>query len=106
MNINEATLFPELEHQLIYLQHRKLPDPGAVESYERFEENVSVGSSENTERENISVVNEEPHPDVDNIVNRHLSEYPEMADAVIASVKDTISAIDWWKKESAISEVP
>ena len=54
---------------------------------------------------NISVVNEEPHPDVDNIVNRHLSEYPEMADAVIASVKDTISAIDWWKKESAISRI-
>lgn len=105
LNINEATLFPELEHQLIYLQHRKLPDPGAVESYERFEENVSVGSSENTERENISVENEEPHPDVDNIVNRHLSEYPEMADAVIASVKDTISAIDWWKKESAISRI-
>ena len=46
-----------------------------------------------------------PHPDVDNIVNRHLSEHPEMADAVIASVKDTISAIDWWKKESAISRI-
>ena len=105
LNINEATLFPELEHQLTYLQHRKLPEPGAVELYERFEENVSVGSSEKTERENISIVNEEPHPDVDNIVNRHLSEYPEMADAVIASVKDTISAIDWWKKESAISRI-
>ena len=53
----------------------------------------------------ISISNEEPHPDVNNIVNKYLSEYPEMADAVISSVKETISAIDWWKKDSAISRI-
>ena len=105
LNINEATLFPELEHQLTYLQHRKLPEPGAVELYERFEENVAVASSENMTGTIISTSNEEPHPDVNNIVNKYLSEYPEMADAVISSVKETISAIDWWKKDSAISRI-
>lgn len=105
LNINEATLFPELEHQLTYLQHRKLPEPGAVEAYERFEEDVSADSSENTTYVDISIANEEPHPDVDNIVNRLLSEHPEMVDAVISSVKENMSAIDWWKKESAISRI-
>lgn len=105
LNINEATLFPELEHQLTYLQHRKLPAPGVVETYERFEENVSVGLSENTTYVNISIANEEPHPDVDNIVNRYLGEYPKIADAVISAVNETISSIDWWKKESAISRI-
>lgn len=105
LNINEATLFPELEHQLTYLQHRKLQVPGTVELYERFEENVSVDSSENTACVDISMTNEEPRPDVDNIVKRHLSDHPEMVDAIAASVKETISAIDWWKKESVKSRI-
>ena len=100
LNINEATLFPELEHQLIYLQHRKLPEPGSVELYEKFEEHAPIDSSENT-----GYANKEPHPDVDNIVNSHLSNYPDMIADVIASIKENISVIDWWQKSSVISRI-
>ena len=105
LNINEATLFPELEHQLTYLQHRKLPEPGAVEWYEKFEENIPVSPIENTTYTTENNAIEEPHPDVDNIINSRLSEYPDMIVDVIASVKENISVIDWWQKSSVISRI-
>ena len=105
LNINEATLFPELEHQLTYLQHRKLPEPGAIEWYEKFEENISVSPIENTTYATENIAIEEPHPNVDNIINSRLSEYPDMIADVIASVKENISVIDWWQKSSVISRI-
>lgn len=85
---------------MIYLQHRKLPEPGSVELYEKFEEHAPIDSSENT-----GYANKEPHPDVDNIVNSHLSNYPDMIADVIASIKENISVIDWWQKSSVISRI-
>lgn len=105
LNINEATLFPELEHQLTYLQHRKLPEPGQVEIYERFEENEFIGLYEKTAEPDRDTEEEEPHPDVESIVKRYLSAYPEIANTVIDSVKENIAIIDWWQKDSVISRI-
>ena len=32
-NINEATMFPELEHQMVYIQRKNIPVPGSVPEF-------------------------------------------------------------------------
>ena len=106
LNINEATLFPELEHQLTYLQNRKLPEPGQVEIYEKFENDMPTGLDEKcVELLRGNPEKAEPTPDTDGIVNKYLPESPELATAVITAVKDNMSIIDWWQKDSVISRI-
>lgn len=101
LNINEATLFPELEHQLIYLQNRKLPEPGQVELYSKF--NGSFDESISTT--GASIGRKEPHPDVRKIVSDSIASYPDLIDPVIRTVTEKISIIDWWLKSSVISSI-
>lgn len=42
LNINEATLFPELEHQLTYLQSKKAYTSFSAEPYEQYIRSTAV----------------------------------------------------------------
>ena len=104
LNINEATLFPELEHQLVYLQNRKRPVSGRTEIYEDFLEKLRE------DQNNDSIIDEpvpnmEPHPNIQQIVDKYLSETPDLARRVVDILKTGTSEIDWWKKESAVSRM-
>ena len=103
LNINEATLFPELEHQLVYLQNRKLPNPGQVEMYEDFSGKTTQFSENSIEEANAPHL--EPHPDVQSIVKKYLSEDPDLAKKVTHILEEGTSEIDWWLKDSAVSRI-
>ena len=52
-NINEATMFPELEHQMVYLQQKKLSSHSGVPEFEAFTSTSGIppvpGLTENDE---------------------------------------------------------
>jgi len=107
LNINEATLFPELEHQLTYLQSKKAYTSFSVEPYEQY---VRSQSAVSREQERVlettdSYGDKEPHPNVDKIVSRYLGDKSGTYEDVISIIERTISIIDWWLKESIISQM-
>lgn len=102
ININEATLFPELEHQLIYLQNKQYPIPGIVEDFKRFSEDSDEYQESLSQVKDYSCY---PVPDIEKIVNKHLSNYPTVSVRVKQVLKDGTSVLDWWLKESAVSRM-
>ena len=105
LNINEATLFPELEHQLFYLQNRKLPEPGQVEDYEDFFRDTISYIDANQAMEEIANFKNEPHPDIQHIIDKYLAGNPELANEVIHILQEGLTIIDWWRKESVKSQI-
>ena len=105
LNINEATLFPELEHQLVYLQNRKLPNPGEVEIYEDFSRKTISHTDNSSSTEESVAPHAEPHPDVHFVVNKYLTEVPDLAEKVALILEKGTSEIDWWLKDSTVSRI-
>lgn len=96
-NINEATLFPELEHQMTYVQRKQSRYDGSSPSFEPFVQ----------ERED-GVLQEynEYTPDIEKIV---LDIIPEVEHNVVTKIVDDIRAkisfIDWKSKEQIRSQI-
>ena len=106
LNINEATLFPELEHQLVYLQNKKRPVSGQIEYYEDFSEQLQLREDQKDDSIiDVSVPNTEPHSNIQQIVDKYLSETPDLVKQVVDILKTGTSEIDWWRKESAVSRI-
>lgn len=103
LNINEATLFPELEHQLVYLQNKKHPDPGQVETYEDFLDKVH--SVEPPFVDEVTTPKAEPHPNIQKIVCENLPESSELTQQITRVLETGTSVIDWWKKDSVVSRI-
>lgn len=102
LNINEATLFPELEHQLNYLQNKQLDNPFKIEISETFSE-ILNGSVSTTYMAPSSV--EEPKPNIAQIVKENLSEHLDVSQQVEEVLEKGISEIDWWLKDTAVSRM-
>lgn len=102
INVNEATLFPELEHQLIYLQNKHYPNPGIVEEFKKFSENSDGYQESLSQAKDYSHY---PVPDIEKIVNKYLSNYPTVSVQVKKVLNDGTSELDWWLKESAVSRM-
>lgn len=101
LNINEATLFPELEHQLSYLQNRGVQSNISSIPFEPFVENL-IDVHEVSE--NCSILT--PHPDVAKIVSLYLADNTECRVNVEQMINETISnTTDWWVKDSAVSRI-
>lgn len=101
LNINEATLFPELEHQLQYLQNRKLPEPGKVEIYEKFVPQISEIPKSIPETPTLS----QPQPDIQAIIRKYIPDDSNLSLHIINIIAENISIIDWWMKDSVISRI-
>lgn len=104
LNINEATLFPELEHQLLYLQNRKIPQSGTVEAYEKFVYTERPLTGLDTEGLSETDMHE-PNPDVKKIVNIYFKQTPDVAEAICKVIETDISSVDWWIKDTIISQI-
>lgn len=96
-NVNEATLFPELEHQMLYIQHQARPPIGTVEECVQY---VRTTDTKN------KIQYDKVLPDVHAIV--HLS-LPNVGEDVRTELSKTIIAetqmLDWYKKDSVISSI-
>lgn len=103
LNINEATLFPELEHQLTYLQSRKARAPFSVEPFEKY---VRPQAHDSQEAEDAPPgADQEPRPDIGKIVSHYVNPSSGVYEDVVAGIKASTSMIDWWRKESALSQM-
>jgi len=94
-NVNEATLFPELEHQMRYIQGQLKPSVGTVEEYRQYECRTNTQSPVDFEK---------APPDIDAILAKVLP----MAKAkdvehLKSEIKDATELIDWYHKDSVIS---
>ena len=103
LNINEATLFPEFEHQLVYLQNKKHPDPGQVEDYEVFTSNAQPADAQVVEVP--PALDLAPQPNIQRIVDEYFSSVPELAERISRALEEDTSVIDWWKKDSMVSRI-
>ena len=100
-NVNEATLFPELEHQMHYIQNQEQVPVGTVEEYfeEYFSENTYNYISENR------IPTEIKDSDVKEIIDELLAFTDEKFRNNLAYSITNLMVIDWQLKDSAISRI-
>ena len=101
-NINEATLFPELEHQLSYIKNKKNAKTKASSEFIKFDSNDINQQIIKTEIEiNSSIIKDEGFKDT---VIKDLSEkYHFNMQKIWELVEEWVSIIDWNRQESVIS---
>lgn len=102
LNINEATLFPELEHQLNYLQNKKLSNPYIIDGSATF---ISTFGGSVRASCGTSASLEKPHSDISEIVKMNLAGYPDIMQQVEQVLINGTSELDWWLKDAAISRM-
>lgn len=99
-NINEATLFPELEHQLNYIRFINEEHVQSVSDFSKYDEKVESNNLD------INLVNEE--------LNNHLTKNmgnilcdvvsPEEFEEIKSIIKNSFS-IDWYKRNNELSKM-
>lgn len=100
-NINEGSLFPELEHQMIYIKqiqaNKPRPSAGLFSKVD-----MTNGDTDKPVFPDIEISEDE----IDNIIDRVLKQSINkiMFDECKMAIKDNLS-IDWYKKESVISKI-
>ena len=95
-NVNEATLFPELEHQMHYIQNQEQVPVGTVEEYSENTHSYTSPSRIPIEL-NVS--------DVKTIIDELLTfADEEFRNNLVASITNSM-AIDWQLKDSVISSI-
>lgn len=101
-NINEATLFPELEHQLSYIKNKKNAKTKASSEFIKFDSNDINQQIIKTDIEiNSSIIKDEGFKDT---VIKDLSEkYYFNMQKIWELVEEWVSIIDWNRQESVIS---
>ena len=99
-NINESTLFPELEHQLNYIKNYKSKKCTSVSGFEKY-----VGEPYEKEPVTQGIVkiifsdsDIKPILEKNKIVN-------ELQEALIQTILDITNLIDWYTKDSAKSRL-
>lgn len=97
-NINEASLFPELEHQMSHIKHVGMQNTESVAPFIKFDPYMSkyVSCSGQTEEKK-----NEPM-DICGIVDRHIRS-KEIQNIVCDIIQKYIGFPDWYKKESTVS---
>lgn len=101
LNINEATLFPELEHQLNYIKNVNGEKVQPVSEFVKYEKNhrkdfnvLDEKNYENLNEEIISIIHDQ--------LQKLLS--AEEANDIIEEIQKEF-VIDWYKKDSAKSKI-
>jgi hypothetical protein len=95
-NVNEATLFPELEHQMRYIQSQMNNHAGTVEDYTQY---IRVTNRNSRVYENIN--EQDVRKSIQEILH---AEKEELKQGVVKSIMEN-QELDWQTKESAISKM-
>lgn len=95
-NVNEATLFPELEHQMRYIQTQATVTVGTIEEYSQY---VRKTARLSTASKNLS------KSEVETIVKALLNGLDEKtSDDVVGAIIEQ-QELDWQNKDSVISRI-
>lgn len=96
-NINEATLFPELEHQMGYIQKRGHSLVGAVPQFKPY-----LSSQPATVEKDYN----DAIPNVEKIINQIAPNIPlENKTSLFVRLREITSHVDWKTKEQARSQI-
>lgn len=96
-NINEATMFPELEHQMVYIQGKNIPAPGSVPEFSTY-----TPTAQGTTAPEFN----EFTPDAKRIVDHILSKASKDIKAhVLSDIEEQIKFVDWKIKHSIRSKL-
>lgn len=99
-NINEATLFPELEHQLNYIRCANADFTQSVTEFAKYEDNLIEAES------NIYIDDNELNKYISDVLQEKLSDIVELDD--FKEIKRLIEAnfdADWYKRTSSGSRI-
>lgn len=100
LGINEATLFPELEHQLNYIKFIHQDQTRTVSDFHRYEENYKkIISYENV---NENILNEEFLREAEKILSNILA--LDDTENILKIIKDNL-VVDWYKRENIRSKI-
>lgn len=101
-NINEGSLFPELEHQMIYIKQIQANKPRPFAGLFSKVDMANGDSDKVTVFPDIEISED----DLDNIIDGVLKTSVKkiMVDECKIAIKDNLS-IDWYKKESVVSRI-
>ena len=100
-NVNEATLFPELEHQMHYLKNQAKAPVGAVEDYSQYIRRTVYPNKLPGAYAAIKTF-----ADILAILNLSIpSTSDESRKELANSIGDETKVIDWQKKDSSISHI-
>jgi len=96
-NINEATMFPELEHQMVYLQQKKLSSQMGVPEFEAYKSTTpSLPIDECNEVE----------PDVSKVIQFVIPNISkDFLKQLVSDVSAQIGFIDWKTKQTVRSSI-
>ena len=97
LNINEATLFPELEHQLLYIQNRMKPGVGVVDDFSIY-----------TPKDPGPITTTIPKTksEIEKIVSDSLQQFDkDTKNRILSIVRKETEIIDWQRKDSVISGI-
>ena len=97
-NINEATMFPELEHQMCYIQNKSSNVVGQVPVFQTYEADISLddGYKKYNDRQ----------PDIKNIIEDIIPSIPDLIKKnIINEVERETEYIDWKNKEQIKSRI-
>ena len=96
-NINEATMFPELEHQMVYLQQKKLSSRTGVPEFEAYKNTSDVPS--------VPEYND-VEPDVRKVIGFVIPDIPkDFLDQLVSDITSQIGFVDWKSKQTIRSGI-
>ena len=104
-NINEASLFPELEHQLKYIRNsNKYNEPVNIISFSIYDKQSQ--DIQKTIESNNMISYRENEINMDGIITHIFEEkYPPSIIKDIIDIFDNNKSIDWYKKETTLSKI-
>lgn len=103
-NINESTLFPELEHQLNYIKYKRRQNTKSATEFLKIEEtskNINTVSSSTKIIDDILTNDEFEKRILKMLTEEKVINYNEIWEAI----KKIVSVVDWYKKESHLSHL-
>ena len=99
-NINEATLFPELEHQLSYIKYANRNQVNPVTDFTKYEESIVV------EVTNVNLEQSELEKYILDNFENEIKEVIDQDDIVsILNIIQTYFSADWYKRQSVLSKI-
>ena len=97
-NINEATLFPELEHQMTYIKQKNIPITGIVPSFVQFD---------SFEESNVPILDyNAKEPNIRKIVEAFAStNSSNVKNSLVVAIEEMVQLVDWKQKDSIRSQI-
>ena len=97
-NINEATLFPELEHQMTYIKQRNVPISGIVPTF------MKASTLESAETPALD--HNDRIPNIRKIIETLASKVSsDIQDKLVSTIEESVELVDWKQKDSIKSQI-